>query len=419
MPQTKLSKRAVDALKPRAERYTAWDTDVSGFGLRVAPAGERVYVLKYRAAGQQRWYTIGRLGSPWTPEMARREAVRLLGEVAKGLDPALQRGADRQAITVSELCDLYLAEGVAHKKETTRRADRGRILRHLKPLLGRKRVDAVTREDINRLLRDVQSGKTAAPEPKKGDRRPGSIARGGSGVAAQCVSLMGTLLAFAIERGLRKDNPAHGVKKAPVRKMERFLSEEEIARLATALDDQAKASENPYPAAAIKLLLLTGCRRGEILNLRWQHVDFERQCIRLPDSKTGAKVVYLNAPAATLLLELPRDAENPHVIVGAIKGAPLAGIDKIWFSIRKRAGLDGVRLHDLRHSFASVGAIGGLSLPIIGALLGHKHAMTTARYAHLSADPVRAANEAIGARISAAMEGSPGETAVVPLMRKR
>jgi integrase len=286
-------------------------------------------------------------------------------------------------------------------------------------LLGSKRVDAITREDITRLLRDVQSGKTAAPEPKKHERRPGSIARGGFGVAAQCVTLMGTLLAFAIERGIQKDNPAHGVKKPPVRKMERFLSEDEIARLAAALDDEATASKNPYPAAAVKLLLLTGCRRGEILNLQWQHVDFERQCLRLPDSKTGAKVVYLNAPAATLLLELQRLPENPYVIVGALKGAPLVGIDKIWYSVRKRAGLGGIRLHDLRHSFASVGAIGGLSLPIIGALLGHKHAMTTARYAHLSADPVRAANEAIGSRIASAMVGQPERTAaVVSLTRK-
>jgi integrase len=239
-------------------------------------------------------------------------------------------------------------------------------------------------------------------------------------VAGQCVTLMGTLFTFAIERGLRKDNPAHGVKKPPVRKMERFLSESEIARLATVLDDEVNAGGNPYPSAAIKLLLLTGCRRSEILKLQWQQVDFDRQCLRLPDSKTGAKVVYLNAPAATLLHELPRVTGNPYVIVGGIRGAPLVGIDKIWFSVRKRAGLPGLRLHDLRHSFASVGAIGGLSLPMIGALLGHKHATTTARYAHLSADPVRAANEAIGERISAAMSGTPRNTAaVVPLTRTR
>jgi Arm DNA-binding domain len=209
MPQTKLGKRTIDALKPKTERYTVWDAGVSRFGLRVMPSGERVYVLKYRAGGQQRWYTIGRHGSPWTPDEARKKAKELLGDVEKGIDPAARRDADRQAITVSELCDLYLAEGVAHKKPLTLKADRGRILHHLKPLLGSKRADAVTREDISRVLREVQSGKTAASEPKKGDRRPGSIARGGSGVAAQCVTLMGTLLAFAIERGLRKNNPAH------------------------------------------------------------------------------------------------------------------------------------------------------------------------------------------------------------------
>ncbi len=217
----------------------------------MTPNDQRVYVLKYRVGGTQHWYTIGKHGSPWTPNAARDKAKELLGDVSKGINPAAKRAADKQALTLSELCDLYLVEGVAHKRKSTLRADRGRILRHLKPMLGRKRVDAITREDVTRLLRDVQAGKTAAPEPKRDERRPGSLVRGGPGVAAQCVTLMGTLLAFAIERGLRKDNPAHGVKKPPVRKMERFLSEAEIARLATALDEEATESENPYPAAAM------------------------------------------------------------------------------------------------------------------------------------------------------------------------
>jgi integrase len=186
--------------------------------------------------------------------------------------------------------------------------------------------------------------------------------------------------------------------------MERFLSEAEIARLARALDEEMETSGNPFPAAAVKLLLLTGCRRGEILNLKWQHVDFERQCLRLADSKTGGKVIYLNAPAIALLRALPNVDGNSHVIVGGTATGPLIGINKIWERICARADLVGLRLHDLRHSFASVGAIGGLSLPVIGALLGHKHATTTSRYAHLSADPVRAANEAVGARIAAAMK---------------
>ena len=222
---------------------------------------------------------------------------------------------------------------------------------------------------------------------------------------------MGTLLAFAVKRGIWPDNPAYGIKKPPVRKMERFLSEKEIARLAKVLDDEAKKSGSPYASAAIKLLLLTGCRRGEIVGLHWRHVNFEHKCLQLPDSKTGAKVVYLSPPALAVLDELPRVAGNPHVIAGNRPGAAFVGIDKIWFRVREAAALPDVRLHDLRHSFASIGAIGGLSLPIIGALLGHKHAATTARYSHLSADPIRAANEAVGARIAAAMVSQEREVA--------
>ena len=198
--------------------------------------------------------------------------------------------------------------------------------------------------------------------------------------------------------------------------MERFLSDAEIARLAAALDDEAATSGNLFPSAAVKLLLLTGCRRGEIMTLRWEHVDFEHRCLRLPDSKTGAKVVYLNTPALTLIADLPRVEANPHVIPGTRPGQPFIGVDKLWVRVRSRAGMNDVRLHDLRHSFASVGVSGGLSLPLIGALLGHRHTATTSRYAHLSADPIRAANEAVGARIAAALRGSAaGE--VVPLHR--
>lgn len=230
------------------------------------------------------------------------------------------------------------------------------------------------------------------------------MAIGGKGGAAQCVTVVGAIFAFALERGLCADNPARGVKKVPVRKVERFLSEAEIARRAAVLDAEAERTGDPYPSAAIKLLLLTGCRRGEIVNLLWQHVDFERECLWLP---TGAKVVYLNAPARALLQGLPRMADNPCVIPGVRAASASAAIENVWPSLREAAGLADVRLHDLRHSFASVGAAGGLSLPIIGALLGHKHAQTTARYAHLSADPLRAANDAVGARIAAAMSSKP------------
>jgi hypothetical protein len=266
MPTLKLTKRNVDTLKPAAERFTAWDTDLKGFGLRVTPSGERVYVLKYRIAGEQRWLTIGRHGSPWTPEQARDEAKRLIGEVARRNDPAVQRRAEREALTFSALCDLYLAEGVSHKKPSTIAADKGRVEHHLKPLLGRKRVTAITRDDLERLLTDVKAGKTKVDEPER--RRPGTLARGGAGVAAQCVTLSATILQFAVARNLRGDNPGRGIKKPAIRKLQRFLSEAELGRLADALTRSVEEGGNPYPAAAIRLLALTGARRSEILNLR-------------------------------------------------------------------------------------------------------------------------------------------------------
>ena len=408
----KITKRVVDAAKPGEKDRLIWDTDVRGFGLKVTKGGGRIYVLQYRMGGRgspSRRYTLGAHGSPWTPDTARKEAVRLLAEIRAGRDPMEQRQTDRDQITIAELCDVYVAEGCGHKKPRTLAADSGRITAHIKPLLGKKRLNKLTRADVERLLRDVKAGKTAVTTPA-GEKRPqGRQASGGAGVAGQCVMLLSAMLSFAVTRGWRADNPATGVKKPPIRKMERFLSQQEIARLAEAINAEAARNGNPYPGAAIKLLMLTGCRRSEVLSLRWSHVDFERACLFLPDSKTGKKTVYLNAPALAVLQSLPRLEGNPHVFPGDRQGAEYKTIDKVWYRVRDVAGLPGLRLHDLRHTFASIGAIGGLGLPVIGAMLGHHDTATTARYAHLSADPIRAANEAIGARINAAMTPKPDE----------
>lgn len=415
----KITKWAVDNLAPKdAVEVALWDSEIKGFGVRARRGGAKTYILHYRAgAGRNaplRKITIGRHGSPWTPQTARVEAKRLLGLVASGEDPAQSRSAERRAMTVAELSDLYLAEGATHKKPSTLKADRGRITHHIKPLLGQKLVERITRADIERMMIDVKRGSTAPSLPKGGKRPPGSLPSGGTGVAAQCVALTSTLLTFAVTRGLRADNPAKGIKKPPIRKLERFLLAQEISRLATALEAEAETTGNPYPSAAIKLLLLTGARRGEIIGLQWQNVDFNRRCLRLPDSKTGAKVVFLNEPALEILRSLPRVSNNLHVVPGNREGAPFVGINKIWARVRTAAALRDVRLHDLRHSFASVAVGDGLSLPIIGALLGHKNAATTARYAHLASDPLRAANDAVGAKIAAALRiGSKGEPSVV------
>jgi integrase len=404
----KITKRSVDDLAPgNAPEVVLWDTEIKGFGVRARTKSAKTYILHYRCGGGRnarlRKLTIGRHGSPWTAETARVEAKRLLGRVASGEDPAERKSADRRAMTMAELCDLYLAEGATHKKQSTLKADRGRIIHHIKPLVGAKRVEQLTRADIERMMIDVKSGKAIARRAPNEKRHSGSIPTGGPGTAAQCVALVSTLMAFAISRKLRLDNPAAGIKKPPVRKMERFLSEDEIARLARALDGETVASGTPYPSAAIKLLLLTGARRGEIAGLQWQNVDFNQKCLRLPDSKTGAKVIYLNEPALDIIRSLPRLSNNLFVIPGNRVGAPSGAIDRTWSRVRLAAGLRDVRLHDLRHSFASIGVVDGLSLPIIGALLGHKHAATTARYAHLAPGPLRTANDAVGARIAVAM----------------
>jgi integrase len=412
--RTKLSKRAIDALAPGSERYTAFDTDVAGFAMRVSPDGSKSYGVKYRFGARQRWFTIGRHGSPWTPDSARKEALRVLGEVAHGFDPAEKRAVDRRAITFAQLCELYLEEGCAHKKASTLGTDRGRIDLHLKPLLGSTRVDAITRADIEKLQIIVAKGGTAAKNPP---HRPqgGKLASGGPGAARQCVVLAATVLQFAVDRGFRSDNPARGVKKPPTKQMQRFLSEIELARLGQALDQEEVG--NPLVVNAIRLLALTGARRSEIEKLRWDNVDFERGLLTLDDSKTGSgKVIHLSPPALAILNDLPRVLGNEYVFPGRNEGRRSWAIGSVWPRVRASADLPGVRLHDLRHSFASVGAT-SFSLLIIGKLLGHSQAQTTARYAHLSSSPLKAANDAIGGRIAAAMGCQGGE--VIALRRAR
>ena len=224
--------------------------------------------------------------------------------------------------------------------------------------------------------------------------------------ANRTVAMLSKFFNWTEKLGLRPDgsNPCRHVEKYREAKRERFLSEAELARLGEALRAaETDKTASPWVIAAIRLLTLTGARLSEVLTLRWDYVDFDRATIRLPDSKTGAKTLHLNAPALEVLSAIPRLEDNPHVICGERKGAHLVNIQKPWRRIRKAAGLNDVRIHDLRHSFASVAAAGGMSLPLIGALLGHSQPATTARYAHLSSDPLRAASDAIAGRIAGAM----------------
>lgn len=406
--RTRITKREVDAAKPGERDAFVWDRDVKGFGLKVTPAGRKVYVLQYRiGGGSTKRYTIGRHGAPWTPDAARAKALALLGDVARGVDPSDVRRQEKTAITVAELCDLYLAEGTRTKKLSTVAMDRSRIERHVKPLLGRKRLESLARQDVERFVADIAAGKTARDE--RTGARGRSIVRGGEIAANRTLATLAPILQFAVERGLRPDNPARGVRKYKERRHSRFLSNDEVVRLGDALRTAEAEGVNPSAIAAIRLLLLTGCRRNEILSLRWDEVDFACGYLRFGDSKTGSKDVHLAAPAKELIAGLPREAGNRYVIRGDRPGTHLVGLQKVWNRVRAAAGLPDVRLHDLRHSYASVGARGGESLLVLGKVLGHATTAATSRYAHLSDDPVRLANERISQEIAANLNGAAGE----------
>ena len=430
----RLTKTSCKAVRTTGQRYAIWDGDLKGFGLRVSSAGVKTFVIRYRVGGGrtgvERMHTIGRFG-PLTAERARELAKLALGEVAAGGDPQGGRAKARAEMNFAALCDLYLAEGCTTKKASTLATDKGRIERHIKPLLGRKRVSEIGRDDVERFLSDVAAGKTAATVKTKA--RGKAVVTGGKGTATRTLGLVGSILGFAVARKMRADNPAHGVKRFTDRRSERFLSPAELGRLGAALETMEAEGVHAYGLAIIRLLAFTGARRSEIAGLKWREVDLERGVLRLETSKTGQKTLSLSPGAAAVLTGLTPVAGSPFVFPAgelsakrkAKKAAKAAtadktddasaprkrapgthyqGVAKVWEDARKRAGLSDVRLHDLRHTFASFGAGGGFGLPVIGALLGHRHSDTTARYAHLADDPLRKANDWIGSEIGAALD---------------
>ncbi len=338
---------------------------------------------------------------------------------------------DREAPTVTELCDAYLISGCGHKKASTLATDRGRIERHIKPLLGKRRVKDLRQKDIQKFHDDVAAGKTATDQKTK--LRGRAIVEGGKGTAARTVGLLGGILTFAVSDGMIVANPARGIKRARDRRTETFLSsaqffalgaalveaEEAWAQYETAHNDWVEGGSNgkapatpcgiagPPAIAAVRLLILTGCRKSEILTAQWSFIDYGLRLLRLHDSKTGQKDVRLATVALEVLSRLKRIEGNPYVIPGAKQGHHFVGLPRAWVLLRTRARLGKLRIHDLRHSFASVGAAGGHSLLMIGKLLGHADTSTTQRYAHLGDDPIREAADRIADRIDALMTGNP------------
>jgi integrase len=417
---TKLTKRTVDAAKVQPKRYILWDSEIAGFGLRVSPTGKKTYVLKYRIgggrAGRVRWAVIGTHGT-LTPEQARDAARVWASEVAQGGDPATDKADARKAPTVKELLESYVRDHVKRKNKESTAADIERqVDKIIVPALGKLKVADVTRPDIAKFHNAL------AATPYQANRALATLSK-----------------AFNLAEvwGMRPDNsnPCYKVERFKEKARERFLSAAEFQRLGETLTraerepmTQTKAGRdrlirvNPEAIRAIRLLIFTGARVGEILSLRWEYIDTETGRANLPDSKTGKKVLQLPAPALEVLnLSKRPDNGKGFVIRGGDASNPEASLVNLkdpWLMIRTAAGLEDVRLHDLRHAFASVAVTGGMSLPMIGALLGHRETQTTQRYAHLADDPQKAAAGQIASRISDAMRGGDGGAEVIPLPKR-
>lgn len=425
--------RDVRALQPGE---TVWDAAVAGFGARRRTGDAVAYVLKYRTSeGRQRWHSIGRHGAPWTPDQAREEAQRILGDVVKGADPAAEKQAKRKAVTVAELCDQYWADAEAGrllvrggrpKKALTLASDHGRIVGHIKPLLGRLAVAAVTKQDVERFMHAVAAGETA--QSRKTKARGVSKVRGGRGVATRTIGLLGAIFTYAIDHHMRADNPAHRVRKFAENRRERRLTETESAALGARLR-QAEGTIWPPAVACLHFLTLTGWRSGEAVALRWQDVDLARRIAVLPDTKTGRSMRPLSNTACDLLRTLPRMGDGALVFPASRGDGLMLGFKKFARRIVALAEqpADGpadvpprvlpadVTPHVLRHSFASLAADLGYSEPTIGALIGHKGHGITARYMHAADAVLLAAADAVARRTAELLGDAAPTGGVVPL----
>lgn len=377
----KITKRSVDAAAAGEREFFIWDEELRGFGLRVYPSGRKMYLAQFRAGGRLRRVNIGLHGA-LTADAARTEAMKHLSEVRLGGDPAGERDRRKASPTMKVFGQRFLDEHVAsHCKPTTQAEYKRSVELFINPKLGSHRIIDVTRADVVELHQSLKA------TPYQANRTLG---------------VLSTMFTIAHTWGVRTDgvNPCWKVKRYKEVKRERYLTPDELSRLGQVLRESNAERE---AANCIRLLLLTGCRLGEIQKLKWEFVDLKAGVLRLPDSKTGAKLVPIGEAAISAFKGIVKVKDNPYVITGQIEGHHLTDMQRPWRRLRKRAGLDGLRIHDLRHSFASDALQLGEDLPMIGKLLGHTQVQTTARYAHLKTDPMRAAADKVAEAIATAL----------------
>lgn len=429
--------KAVESLPPKS---TIWDATVTGFGARRQTGEAVAYIVTYRTAeGRSRMQTIGRHGAPWTPDTARAEARRILGEVAKGADPATVKREKRAAPTVNDLCDAYMAEAEAGrlltrrgaaKKPATVDTDRSRVDCHIRPLLGAMKVAAVTARDVEKAMHDIAAGKTHKRE-KLDKPRAVSNVRARKGGASRTIGLLGAIFAFGVKHGWRDDNPVRGVTRYADQRRARRLSVEDYAALGATLrrmetirpaEDGGAPQADLWPpaAACIRFLALTGWRRGEALGLRWRDVDLTSRTARLPDTKTGASLRPLSHRACDVLGALSRGKADDLVFPPSRGKVAMTGLPKYLARVVEAAGLPSdVTAHTLRHSFASMAADGGASELTVAALLGHRAGSVTSRYVHQADAVLLAAADRVADSIATALGERGPEGKVVDLRQPK
>ena len=414
MPTATLTKRTCDAAKPQGATFTLWDSDIPGFGLRVTPNVSKTFVLKYRdqKSGRQHWHSIGRFGSDTTAERARGIAEQLRSAIRHdGANPARDRRDRLNASTIAELADAYIRERpqatAKAKKERSWATDESNIRAHIKPAIGHIRINALTQRDVRDFQNHVRQGGTArVVQPDQNEpRRPRSrtVVRGGPGIANRSVAVLSAMLNWAVSRGLLEQNPAAGVKQIKTGVVRRNMEDHELLKLATAMEQwQAEAELQPEPfrpaavkarrtwIAALRLLLLTGARKNEILALRKDEFDEDARRLRLRDSKTGAKSIPLPATALAILKQVIDEAPSDSLwVFPSVRGdGPMSGLQKVWTTICSKAGVTGVTIHSLRHTFASAAVNGGGSIYLASKVLGHADIKTTQGYSHADDDAV-------------------------------